>query len=568
MARRALTSILALGLAFTLGAAPAAAAAGYEHLWSIEGAAGGGETAQTAKTVVSQSTALALESGRYTGTVSYADVLGIAAGDLFSQASEIRLVLTGVPAEGGASVLGGFEGTVTLTMRSAPDVEAAADPAILSQPATGKVVYRVTGRWGAAVVGDSAEGELLYETVEVMSRQPATALIRDAGWFNRLEPDDPLGGPQKIAAIVGGGAAPQPGTDTPPQPGDPAEAAPGTTTGGAGASVADVSPTKPRAAGGFWRYVLKGITGAAGAPAPPVPNAFSDPARRLLDARPRGAMAVPEDALTIDLDLAGSYLDAKNRAAGLLGDSGPKGASALSAAWTAAYSAVPGRSAPDGDAGVIALGEADRIAAALAGSVAEGEDELLGRVRAVAATGAVDTGAVPSLRAWGAASAAVASPKAYGSVLKATAERETAVLKTPVPRSGAMADAVLAAADSPAAPDSALIVAGFERREADDADASATGSELPNRVLAGSGSKGPDGTLGVSWQAGSGPSQAAPKSWLALVRADGSVFWLAGEGGAVALTDGTIRGWGYTTPRAHLVDAGRAGRVLALFPTP
>jgi len=54
-----------------------------------------------------------------------------------------------------------------------------------------------------------------------------------------------------------------------------------------------------------------------------------------------------------------------------------------------------------------------------------------------------------------------------------------------------------------------------------------------------------------------------PDAWLAYRRDDGRLFWLAGEDGRRALTDGSLRGWGWSKERVAVVDTTRPGRVLA-----
>lgn len=523
MGRRTTRASLALLLAIALSPPGAAAqpVAGYDHGWQVEGLASG-ETGISRKTIVDSAMSLALRRGRYTGALRYADVVGVQAADSFSQASRIALELTGEPVSGGELALGSFLGTATLEFREAPSADAGAARSILDAPADQTVVYLVSGRWAAEVMGGEARGQVLYETAEVLSSEPRDALVRDAAWFNRLSSEfaDQLGAPQEFAVRLGSG-------------------------GGAG--------------GGFWDAVGRGIRGEKPERPVLVPGDMARDAAALRDPRPSGATALPSGSVAIDADVPGVLLDAKNRAAGLLGEEGPAGdhVAGLRAAWRAAYAAVPGRPAPDDP---VAEARA-RIEAAVAGGRAQGGSELLDAVSVAAGAGRASAA---GLRVRAAVAEAVAAERPYASVLAGTAAAAEAVRGAAIPRSGPLADAVLVAAGSSEAPESARVVTAFDRAEALDARADLTGESLPARVLAAHGT-GEEGGRGLDSPDG---GRLAPAAWVAYRRAEGAVFWLAGADAAWALTDGSLRGWGYSASRAFLVNAADAGVVATVYPTP
>ncbi len=206
----------------------------------------------------------------------------------------------------------------------------------------------------------------------------------------------------------------------------------------------------------------------------------------------------------------------------------------------------------------------ERIKAALAeqGSVA-GSAELGEEVSLI---GPDDVEAVPALRRRATAVDAVGAKQALGSVLSDTARATRAVAASGVPKDGPLANAILASADDVAAPTSALVVSGFARTDSLDASASATGERLPNKVLLRHGVGRAGDPLGLP-PAEPGGQAIQPSAWLAFRRADGATYWLAGESARHSLTDGSLRGWAFRTPRAWLVDSERCGRVRAWYPT-
>lgn len=509
-------------LAAAVPVAPAMAAPGsYDHGWKAEGIASG-EIGMSVKNVLVESVTLGLVGGRYAGVVRYEDIAGFDAGGSFSQAAFIELELIGGPDAGGSQALGHFIGTAKLELRDTGSAAAGADRALLGTPAKETVVYDVSGRWAADIIGADVRGEILYETAEAVSREPRGAIVRDASWFNRLSGEfpDELGGVQGFGATL----------------------------------TRDAPAPRP-----FWGTVARGLRGGDPKAAVAASQEMASGGAALSAARPGGAAALPGGAAVVDVTLAGTYLDAKNRAAGLLGEDGPAGpfVDGLRGAWPVAFAAVAGRPAPD-DVAADALA---RIEAAVAAGAAEGGSELLAAAKAAAGSG---PDAATRLRVRAAVAEAAASPRPYTSVLAGTAEAARAVLETEILREGPAADAVLAAARSPKAPESARAVAAFTREAGADAPA-ARGKSLVAGVLSRHGDGADGETRGLTPP---GIARVAPVSWLAYRRADGTAYWLAGEGGEWALTDGSLRGWGIVTKRAFLVDAADVGRVVASYPTP
>ncbi len=288
---------------------------------------------------------------------------------------------------------------------------------------------------------------------------------------------------------------------------------------------------------------------------------------RLVVADDAATADLPSDSLVMGTDVSVLYLDAKNRAAGLLDDDGPLGgvASELETAVEATRRAVPGIPAPGPDESAAAL-YAKRIESALAVHPLEGADSLLAWIDSLDSTPSRDN--VASMRAWTLTVEALASDDTLGSVLAGTHSAGKQVLRTPL-AIGPASDAMLAAADSDSAPPEAMVVRRFRRAASLDVDtgsgiADTSSEELPVRVLRLHGSNGTPTSL--TWVSGGERMSVAPESWIARKRADGSVFWLAGERGEVALTDVSTHGWAFSRTRAALVDASRCGRVLAVFP--
>jgi len=198
-----------------------------------------------------------------------------------------------------------------------------------------------------------------------------------------------------------------------------------------------------------------------------------------------------------------------------------------------------------------------------------------------------------------------------GSVIGATRDsvRWVVAVEPPDPDSeyieGPLADAILVAAQIPRAPADAKVVTRFIHGDAHDVDAVAAISEarpstlstvpaaadpataagpavdtakvseadlsVPHDVLSivARDAASDGGAPAVSWEATDGVRQrVAPATWLAYLRRDGRVFWLAGEDGPVALTNARLDGWAWSARRAHLVDARDVGSVLSTIELP
>lgn len=296
-----------------------------------------------------------------------------------------------------------------------------------------------------------------------------------------------------------------------------------------------------------------------------VPAGQAERAAALVAAWPEGATFLPDDTLAIDVHVAGAYLDAKNRAAGLLGDEGPlvEDAGALSDAATLARSSAPGVRAPGAGERVVELYIA-RLRAALASASLPGGAALLTQIEALGP----DPGreAVARLRSQVLAVEAVVARSSPDGILGDARAVAAQVESAPL-APGALSDAVLAAADADSAPKTATEVRSFERSASLDVrpSASVADSSLPERVLRLNARGGTPPSLG--WSTPDGGSSVAPDTWLAYRRADGAVYWLAGEDGEVSLTDASLRGWAFSRGSAALVDASRCGRVLVFFAT-
>ncbi|MBE0475940.1 MAG: hypothetical protein IBX62_02445 [Coriobacteriia bacterium] len=561
LGRLALLSALSAAAALPAFPAPPARAEAraqaYEHLWQAETALGG-ERGRTAKRVGRSTVTLAAEGGRFRGTVRYEDVLGAEDPSGFhSQSGSITLVLTGAFVESGRTAGGTFEGTVYVNTVRVASLDEAVAEGIEARSDGVRVAYAVSGHWGAAIEDGRATGELLYEQAEVVRASAPDAPAHGPGWFNRLGPalaggSSPPGEPQTFTAILGG--------DPPAADPGPGDAGAGGNGGAGGAAaprpVVPAGPGSPDGGPGFWRYVLRGLAGRPrGRGVPASPEALRA-ARALRDARPSGAVPLPPGAVAIDLDVSGAYLDALNRASGLTAEEDLAGFEPIGETWASARRDSPGRPAAPAEADPSVF-HAARLLEALEGQGGRGAGDLAESASAIAEGRAF--GAVPELRAWTFAAEAVRGVPGARSVLAATAGAVRLVRQAPVPREGPDADAVLAAADSALAPREAREVAAFVRAPSMDASASA-GEALPVAVLA----RAPGGAL--SWESEGARTSVRPARFPAYRRADGRVYWLAGEDGPAALTDGTLRGWAFTLPRAWLVDPARVGRILAEFP--
>lgn len=291
-----------------------------------------------------------------------------------------------------------------------------------------------------------------------------------------------------------------------------------------------------------------------------VPQEDASRAGALLSAAPVGAAALPGDAAVIDLHVPGGYLDAKNRAAGLLGDAGltvdagPRLIEAVSAVRAAAPAVAALELGADMQRAMMT-----RLDAAIDGLAADGIDDLRVEAERLMARGDRDSIArAQSLVASAEAQRMLGLDLALPAYV---AEVARLVGASPL-TGGASSDAVRAAAGDDGAPEDSVDVRAFSRDPSLDVSASdaVAGDLLPARVLRLHGVGDPPV---LEWPDDEERDTTAAELWLGYRRADGSVYWLAGEDGTVALTDASIRGWAYTTERAALVDASRSGRVLA-----
>lgn len=271
-----------------------------------------------------------------------------------------------------------------------------------------------------------------------------------------------------------------------------------------------------------------------------------------------------------DLDLSASYLDEKNRAAGLLDALGPVGADRLRETWETATSTV--RPVPPADAERATVYLERLIESLAAQDAADDADGLETYAKTLAeGTGGVD--AVPELKLWSEVAEAVASSDVGSSVLAGSAELTRRVLETSTPTEGPAADAIVVATGSDAAPEDARRLDDFERTPSLDAMLTAGGTleidetvaraaGLPVDMLEGAGSPlGSGAAAGVE-------SGTIPADWPAYSSPAGRVLWRAGAEGSGAATDGSTRGWAYVRPRAWLVDAEHIGVVLYVAELP
>lgn len=305
--------------------------------------------------------------------------------------------------------------------------------------------------------------------------------------------------------------------------------------------VTDVSP----ADASVFDYVRRGLRGGATPLLGVAPPDAVASARALVGSNPHGATALPQDVSSIDLEYSGGYLDAKNRAAGLLGESGPtfEGADVLSDAATSMRGTAPGIPAipPDVDAGLFwaRLGTET-----LQGRKDAGSSDLINELESVEPE--LDAYAVSAIRA--AAMAAIAVREApLGTLLSRVAGSARSVAAEALD-TGPLSDALLAAARDSRAPDSSRQVAAFDRDESLD------------RTREGE----PDSAVAFSWSDAAKPE--APRTterWRGYVRSDGRRYWLADDG-ETASSDASLLGWAFSAERAGLVDAADVGTVRAM----
>jgi hypothetical protein len=274
-----------------------------------------------------------------------------------------------------------------------------------------------------------------------------------------------------------------------------------------------------------------------------------------------GPSALPAASFDATDDQIMRYVDAKNRAAGLLGEQGPEtdGAEELRAAVADARSAVPGVAAPEvgQDAGML---WAARAMGQLGESQRDGAADL--RSRLGAAAGGMSSDEIRQVREWFHVTSAVESEAPYGSVLELAASAADEVARSEI-ADGPSADAVLVAIDGSSAPIDARAVARFERVESADTSGTGEADFLPDDVVAANGGE----SAVISYIDDAGVQVVSTEEWLAYDRADGIRYWLAGEGGSVAFTDGSLRGWAYVLEQAALVNASDVGIWYETFPT-
>ncbi|MDO8915627.1 MAG: hypothetical protein Q7W16_06045 [Coriobacteriia bacterium] len=524
--------VLAMLVTFALGvwalAGPAYAATGpYEHAWRVQGEVGGDRGGASTLAVLTDTMALESVAGGYRGSVVYADRLAVrdASGAILVQRSDMKLLLVGAPASGGAALGGTFSGTARLdyfTVASWADAAAGRLPARPS----GTVTYDVLGHWGARMVGSTARGELEFGSATPRT-QSGTAMTRDASWFV------PADASAQLFTVEVVGAVSQPD--------------------GTGDSV-----RRPATATTLLDYMRRGISGEW-SPVVAVPAESAVAARILRDAKPVGATLLPPDALTIDLDVAGHVLDAKNRAAGTL----PTSAAGKRAAdlWAADRERT--------DAGALTPREMARVLDGLLATQTEtgGARELRAQVGgAMASSSAGPLASAARIAEWYHVARALGDTGPSRGVLATTFEAARAVADSRVKAGTPLADAVLAAADALDAPEAARNVRAFARVKASDLTAAGPSAGAVSEAISAAGLT-EQGRPAVSWTSADGTQRVAPESWLAYRRADAETFFLPGDAGTVALTDGTLSGWAFGQRRAYVVEAGRVGRLLAILPT-
>lgn len=255
------------------------------------------------------------------------------------------------------------------------------------------------------------------------------------------------------------------------------------------------------------------------------------------------------------------YLDQKNRSNGLLGDGSLliEQADELGMAAEDAREAVPGVPAvpADADAGAV---WAERTEALLDESGAQGAQELASLLFAQGTSATRES--VSQTREWFHIASAVESDASYGSVLGLVADY-TELTRDNAVTDGPQAHAVLVAFRDRSAPSSARVVTEFERMPTADTDGTGEADLLPDHVIEANGGAG----AVIAYVQPSGTQVVETDVWLAYDRADGTRFWLAGEAGEVALTDGSVIGWAFERSEAALVDEMDVGARLGVFPT-
>ena len=187
-----------------------------------------------------------------------------------------------------------------------------------------------------------------------------------------------------------------------------------------------------------------------------------------------------------DTDEMVHYIDAKNRAAGLLGDTGvdlPEAAT-LATAAEMARAAVPGVPAPEAGEDVGLLWAA-RASAELMASLAEGSDELAQRLSS--APSGMDREEVRAMREWFHVVSAVESDQSYGSILALT---HSVALACHRQRGAGRASGRCGPRRDRGrggAPSLLRRSRGFERVESADTSGTGEGEQLPDIVVAANG---------------------------------------------------------------------------------
>jgi hypothetical protein len=521
--RRLLALACAVVLLLPVLPASAAGPGPYAHVWQAEGMVGGDLGGASRKVVRRDDMTMSLAKGGFSGGIRYEDALAVqsASGGITAQFASIEVTLTGTSAEGGAAAAGSFAGIATLVYRDGRSLDD------LRDRSGDEVVYEVSGHWGARLQNGIAHGELLYERATVVSAPSPTVDYKGAAWFDRLSAEKG-GGSQTFDVEVAGLAS---GTEV--------------------ASPA-AAQTSAQSGLGALAYVRRGIAGQPGGQAPPVPLATSTRARALKDAAPLGAVKLPANAVAIELDVPGAYLDAKNRAAGLLDSDGPTGPAGkrLASAWAMPASEVAADYSPpmavDPRAVRATLAEQEAV---------PGASELASDLAGASFPAAIPPAQLLQLVAWRHVIEAVGARKSLASAVQPTAAVAEAVRATSLPHTGPLADAVRVAARVLGPPRAAAVVTAFKR----DASADVRGSDGP---LIGGGAA-PATPVDLSRLVIPG---TRPTNWRAYRRPDGTLYWLGAPANQVALVDGTLHGAGFSTPRAFLVDAKDVGRILAVYP--
>jgi len=256
-----------------------------------------------------------------------------------------------------------------------------------------------------------------------------------------------------------------------------------------------------------------------------------------------------------------NYLDTKNRVNGLVGDEGlmtPQAEELLAAAESARI-AVPGIPAvePGGDAGLV---WSARAVALLGISDVEGARDLIDELRE--AGGGMTREDVQAAREWFHVVSAVEGGQSYGSVL-AAAHGTGLIAGDGEVAEGPGAEAILVAIRDRSAPPAARAIELFERAESADTSGTGEAGQLPDITIAANGGE----SAVIAYLTSDSAQVVETDVWLAYDREDSTRFWLAGEDGVVALTDGSVRGWVFNRDQAALVSADDVGRWFEVFPT-